>query len=171
MAKNGERRFIAGDGSLADAICRYPAGTQAPAGIWPSDLCMQNSTIMHAIHAVHLPDVPTFGNGYVFDREDLVRRHIDTFDDPDAIKHGGMYLTANRKWPIGSGLSIFSDQAPRLVTLIHIRDDSDEVLVPASCVRSIVDDQILIEVPPNVTIDEAYTVEVLSERSRGTSRA
>jgi len=103
VAKHAERRFVAADGSLGSTICRYPPGTNAPAGIRPSDLCVQNSTIVHASFAVYRPN-GALGGSYTPSSSDLVRSHIEEILDPAAIKNEGIYLTANRKLPTGEPL-------------------------------------------------------------------
>ena len=77
-------------------ICAYPPNTPTPAGIWPSDLCLQNGTATFASAAVYRPQKKTFGRPYVLDSADLVRRHIAGPGSTEAANNGAIYLTDNR---------------------------------------------------------------------------
>jgi hypothetical protein len=77
-------------------ICAYPPNTPTPAGIWPSDLCLQNGTATFASAAVYRPNRKTFGWPYTLDAADLVRRHIAGPGSTEAANNGAIYLTDNR---------------------------------------------------------------------------
>jgi len=77
-------------------ICGYPPNTPVPAGIWPSDLCVQNGTAVLASFAVYQPDKKTFGIPFVANPADLVRKHIDSPGSTEAASEGAAYLTDNR---------------------------------------------------------------------------
>lgn len=77
-------------------ICGYPPNTPVPAGIWPSDLCLQNGTATFASAAVYRPKRKTFGRPYALDSADLVRRHIAGPGSTEAANNGAIYLTDNR---------------------------------------------------------------------------
>ena len=113
IAKHDEHRVIDENGTLADPICKIQDKDQTvpdkdkknpPSGIRPSDLCVQNSTVMFASFAVYRPNEDTFNNNYTLKQSDLVRRHITAVDDNLALAEGGMFLTANRILPVRTPL-------------------------------------------------------------------
>lgn len=80
-------------------VCRFPGGL-SPAGIAPSDLCVQNSTPMPASAAVYMPDRFTYGAPYTPRDSDRVRSHIDRLIDGNAFRNSAVYLTSDSGVPL-----------------------------------------------------------------------
>ena len=80
-------------------VCRFPGGLP-PAGITPSDLCVQNSTPMPASAAVYLPNRFTYGAPYTPRDSDRVRSHVDRLIDGNAFRNSATYLTADTNVPL-----------------------------------------------------------------------
>jgi hypothetical protein len=80
-------------------LCRFPGGLP-PAGIAPSDLCVQNSTPMPASAAVYMPNRFTYGAPYTPRASDRVRSHIDRLIDGNAFRNSAIYLTSDGGVPL-----------------------------------------------------------------------
>lgn len=85
--------------SLLFNVCRFPGGLP-PAGIAPSDLCVQNSTPMPASAAVYMPDRFTYGAPYTPRDSDRVRSHVDRLIDGNAFRDSAIYLTSDSGVPL-----------------------------------------------------------------------
>jgi len=83
------------------SICDYPPNTPVPAGLWPSDLCAQNSTNVFASFSVYQPHRKTWGIPFRKNAADLRRRHIDGPASTEPAQEGAAYLTDNRSGGAG----------------------------------------------------------------------